>query len=391
LKKSVAIISPARFPGTAGDTANFMEIIDQLTSENIQPILICPKSPKSKSNNGNQYSKLKIIRIPCVPPRLKDLKNKIGIRQRISLLYFLLIESIVVIWTLKRTGVRSVFMRHSILTIQLPFILKVMGIKIVADGELVRDSLGSLVSGASLKILYWYELKAIRKYSYFKVSTNAHAKSLSLLGYPESQIVLIPVSVNIDRIPKFKVENIPPHTFGYFGVLERWQGVDILIESFKILASKISSARLYIIGEGSIEEELKKTVAKYELSDNITFVSPIPREDLWKQYFNKFQIVVIPRPKQNSSIDYVLPIKLVESLAAGKPIIAMDIPAMREIPSNAIVLASSSNPVHLAECMENLTSNTSFLTEISRNASSFASTFDIKVNIRRLSSILCGN
>lgn len=388
MARRVAIITPAKFPGSAGDTANFIEIMDQLIHENIQPLLICPKN-QDLDENG-RLANYKIIRIPYVPPRMKELKNKIGIWQRIKLLNFLLIEAVVVIWTLNRTGIRAVFMRHSILTIQLPFILKIMGVKIIADGELIEDSLKSHATRLGSKLLNRYERSAIRKYSYFKVSTKAHANNISSVGYPEDHILLIPVSINIDRIPRYEIDEIPPHTFGYFGGLEKWQGIDILIEGFAILKKKIPSVKLYIIGEGSVGAELKKIVDMHDLSDNVVFVGSISRECLWEQYFNRFRVVVIPRPLQHSSIDYILPIKLVESLAAAKPIIAMDVPVMREIPTDAIMLVSPSNPNQLAECMEKLSSDPALLKEFSKNARSVASNYDIKLNIRRLISTLCG-
>lgn len=382
MKKTFAIITPAKFPGSSGDTANFLEIINQLTSEDIKVVLICPKDG---NGDKNQISAgVEIIRIPCKPPRLKDVETGVGRWQVIKLLYFLLIESFVVIWTLKHKKIKSVFMRHSILTLQLPFILRSLGAKVVADGELASDLVTTTVGPLSSRIMNWYEKRAIQKYSYFKVSTKPHAESIVSLGFPEDRIVIIPVSINIDRVPKYDLREIPAYSFGYFGVLEKWQGIDILIEGFRILVKKIPSATLYIIGEGSMSETLKKTVENYELSNNILFVGAITRETLWGNYFKKFQIVVIPRPKQNSSIDYVLPIKLIESLAAGKSVVAMDIPIMHDVPENAIMLASSCTSAALAESMEKLSSDPLLLQQLSTNGRTFVSKYDIKTNIQHL-------
>src|SRR5947208_2151428 len=113
-KKEIVVISPAKFPGKAGDTANYSEIINQLSSDGFRVLLICPKSSDSNGTNFEIRSGVKIIRIPYEPPRLKQIKNSFKPKHYLQLLLFLFLESSIVLWTLTTKRIRHVFVRHSI-------------------------------------------------------------------------------------------------------------------------------------------------------------------------------------------------------------------------------------------------------------------------------------
>lgn len=381
--KTIGIITPARFPGTAGDTANYTEIINQMVSDGMRVVLVCP--PADGVVHENSLPKATILRIPFRPPRLEQIKTKISIRHYANALLFMVIESMTVMWIIKRNRIDHVFMRHGLLTMQLPFLLKLMGVRTIADGETVTDYLEHLhINKIVLGLLRRVEVSAVKAYSFFKVSSQSQAQSLQALGYPKDRVLVIPISINVDAIPRFTVEESPSNTFGYFGVLERWQGVDVLLEAFLLLVKKMPTAKLYIIGEGSMKEELKQKVRQAGLQEQIILVGGVTRNVLWNEYFKKFRVAVIPRPRQNNAVDFMLPIKLVESLAAGKPTIAVDIPIMKEIPSDSIYLIPSPDPSLLANAMETIASDEAMQKKYSLAAVSYAKKYDIRTNIEKL-------
>jgi glycosyltransferase involved in cell wall biosynthesis len=382
----IAIITPASFPGTAGDTVNYIEIMKQLIAEGHRITLICPSNDveidKVSQCNPNY---LQMKRIPFIPPRLVELRNGVSRRHYLRLLLFLASESLSLFWILARSDIRYAYMRHGFLTLQVPLILKLLRITTVADGELFTDSLHVLrLPNVFLKILKIYEHRIMKLYSRYKVSTRSHAERLIMAGYPKERIIEIPMSINIEEVPRFSIEQIPKHTFGYFGALEPWQGADILIRSFQSLLKKIPTATLYIIGEGSMKNSLKQLISRNSLNSNITLVDAVPRETIWAKYFPKFRVVVIPRPKMNNSIDFLPSIKLVEALASGKAVIATDIPAMREIPNEAVKLVAPDDIDSLSQAMESLTNDEVELYNYSSKALAAASNYDIRVNLKKL-------
>jgi glycosyltransferase involved in cell wall biosynthesis len=386
-KKKIIIITPSKFPGFAGDTANYTEIMNRLIDIGYEVILVCPRI-EDRQGSTFEPNNLSIVRIPFSPPRLQSIGQNNRLRTYVGIFLFLITESFTVIKVVARCRDASIFMRHSILTIHLPILLKILNRRVVADGEFVSDSLANLIHPFWYKLVSRMEKKLINLYSAFKVSTQGQARGLEEQRLLLGKIIIIPVSIDTDKIPKHPVDMIPRNTFGYFGVLEDWQGVKILLSAFKLVTKAVPDALLYVIGDGSSKQYLEQFALNNGLSKNVHFVGSMSRERLWHEYFQKFRVAVIPRPKLNNSIDHILPIKLVEAMAAGKPVIAMNIDVMREIPNNAILLVQHPDPILLAEAMETLVNDESKLREYSTAAIYAARCYDIKENITKLTDVL---
>lgn len=385
-KKRIAVISPSEFPGKTGDSVHFSVMINQLAAEGFKISLICPKIKSSDDKNGGFSSNIEITRIPFHPPRLKEITKKLGPKHYLDLFLFLFAESLTVLWVLATKRIKHVFIRHSILTIQLPVILKLAGTRVVADvAELVSASIKYEFNPNFLWLLKSFEKRTIKLYKCFKVQTNSQAKNLQKFGLPKEQIMVIPVCVKLSGIPRCLLEETPKHSFGYFGGLEKWQGVDLLLQAFKLLLKRMPEAQLYIIGNGSLENSIKQTLARNNLSSNVMMFNSVPSKILWNEYFRKFRIVVIPaNPPPSSNLDSNIPMKLVESFAAGKPIIVMDIPAMKEIPKNSVFVVPSPDPESLANSMETLSKNDEKMKEYSKTGISCSTNYDVKNTIKKV-------
>jgi len=229
-----------------------------------------------------------------------------------------------------------------------------------------------------------YEKKIVNYYNFFAVTSEGHSKNLQKIGFPKSRILVIPIGINLKKILKVSIDEIPEHTFGYFGVLEEWQGLDILLKGFQLLQKKIPKAKLYILGDGTLKSQLKKYVLNNGLSSNV-FFDTVSRDVLWNKYFKKFRIVVIPRPKQKDAAkDEIIPIKLIESIAAAKPTIVFDIPIMSTFPKNSLYVVKSSDSESLAISMEEFSSNEKKMKEFSENAYTASRNYDVKKVIKEL-------
>lgn len=393
LNRKIGIITPAKFPGTSGDTANYSEIINELVSEHFSVILVCPANPDSDTKNINSiFPGVTMVTIPQPPTRLAEVKNHIRIKDYLKFILFLLIESITVYRTMSKHRIKYVYLRHSLLTLHIPILLKLMRINTMADGELFSDALENikLIRYPVLKVLRVYEYSILRFYRKFRVSTSNQFKRLEKIGFQPEKIVLIPISINTAKIPKIPINSIPPHTFGYFGTLEAWQGVDILLKSFKLLLEKIPNATLYIIGDGSLRPSLMDLADDLKIRSNVIFVRGIPRELIWKKYFSKFRILVVPRPRLNNTYDSLPSLKIIEALASGKPVIATDIPAMRDLSNEIVYVVPPNDFSSLSSAMELLSKDEVQLLSRSSKALSYVQKYDITRNMARFIESLYG-
>ncbi len=114
---------------------------------------------------------------------------------------------------------------------------------------------------------------------------------------------------------------------GYVGRLEtagKEKGVRELLEAFQIVAQEEQQAKLVVVGgPNDLISEYQKNMAGYpvEFAGQVVYAK-IP------QYLRAMDVVVIPLPNDQHA-KTTSPIKLFESMAAGKSIIASDLPALR--------------------------------------------------------------
>jgi glycosyltransferase involved in cell wall biosynthesis len=115
----------------------------------------------------------------------------------------------------------------------------------------------------------------------------------------------------------------------YAGHLYAWKGVDVLLVALA-LAPGVQGL---IVGGHSAEPDLGRLRAlsnELGITDRVTFtglVEPARVPDLLR----RAAVLVLPNPASAISNRFTSPLKLFEYMAAGRPIVASDLPAIREI------------------------------------------------------------
>ena len=116
------------------------------------------------------------------------------------------------------------------------------------------------------------------------------------------------------------------------GRLQPSKGVFELIEIFRRLLEHHPDLGLTIIGEGDISEKLKEMIVKYGLQSKVMLTGSLPYQDVFK-FYRSSTIFVFPTKSE------VFPLVSIEAMACGLPVVASDIPALRESTGgNAILL-----------------------------------------------------
>ena len=165
---------------------------------------------------------------------------------------------------------------------------------------------------------------------------------LTIFQIDSQKIHVIPDAVRDDWL---NIKNEKEEYIFYAGSLKKWKGVDVLIKAMKYLPGE----KLLIAGNGEEFSNLQNMVKKENLQDRIKFLGYIPHTEIPK-FLSKAKILVLPNVEEDTSV-FTSPLKLFEYMAAGKPIVASDIPSLREIlkhEENAY-LVKPRNPIVLAE------------------------------------------
>lgn len=103
------------------------------------------------------------------------------------------------------------------------------------------------------------------------------------------------------------------------------KGFDLLIKSFAQFAYKNKEWTLDIVGEGSEREFLKKQIADYKMENRI-FLHPFTTNI--EKYYNSSSVYIL------SSRWEGFPLVLLEAMDSGFPIIASDLPIVKELFEN---------------------------------------------------------
>ena len=178
-----------------------------------------------------------------------------------------------------------------------------------------------------------------RRVTHRAVSVVAITKSLgefyAKLGVPENKILIAPDGVDLEQFNISDTKEGARKKLGlpvqekiilYAGHLYAWKGVDILA-----LAAPLLPENTNVIFIGGTEKDIKAFKSKYGSTKNVRILGKKPYGQM-PLYMRAADVLVIPNSaKDDVSRLYTSPMKLFEYMASGTPIVASDLPSVREI------------------------------------------------------------
>ena len=186
-----------------------------------------------------------------------------------------------------------------------------------------------------------------------------------------------------DKITDIEIEGVGDDDLVvmYAGGYRPWQGLDILFESIPHVSERIKNVKFVIIGGN--REDIEKEKKKLHGIDNLIFLEKRPW-DLMLSYFNKADILVIPRP--NWRINWTTPRKIGEYMAAGKTIVATDVGDHKRILlDNDCGIITECNPKSFADGLITALSDEELRKRLGSNAKrTVKDKFDWNILLRRV-------
>ncbi len=170
-------------------------------------------------------------------------------------------------------------------------------------------------------------------------------------GAPGERILVVPNGVNLTSFNpqvdgnavrrRYQVDG--KLVIGFSGSLKPWHGVDQLLHAFAGICRipvqhAEASPHLLIIGEGPQGETLRQLSREPGLEERVTFTGAIAHREM-PAYLAAMDIAVAPY--RSSDGFYFSPLKVMEYLAMGRPVVA---PRLGQIPS---LLQGSKEPCGL--------------------------------------------
>jgi len=218
-----------------------------------------------------------------------------------------------------------------------------------------------------------FHKKIWQRTKFLVVITSYLKTALVSQGLTADRVSVAPDGVNIDEFDPSVSQSearqktdLPPDKkivlyAGSF-YLRDWKGVDILLEAAKQLDK--DSLLVLVGGEKTEIENIKK---QYPLP-NLLLIERQPHHQI-PYYLKAADVLVLPNKKgETISEKYTSPMKLFEYLAAGRPIVASDLPSIREVLSEAeAMLVQPNDPKALADGIKKLLSDNGLAEKIARS------------------------
>jgi phosphatidylinositol alpha-mannosyltransferase len=172
-------------------------------------------------------------------------------------------------------------------------------------------------------------LAALRGADVVIASSRHWANALSALCADHAPIVTIPHGIHVDDAPIPAEADWPneARTHGYFGFVGRFKprdGADLLLRAFARIAAMVPE-HLVLGGDGEQRVELERLARELSIHNRVHFLGAVA--DRRRQYL-----------MQNASLGVVpsrgpetFAISALEFMAAGRPIVASDVPGLSEL------------------------------------------------------------
>jgi len=241
-------------------------------------------------------------------------------------------------------------------TLYMPIIIKLVANKIPIVFD-IADDLPMLFASSS-------QVPPMTRYLIGKISTTLLTLNARLsdaitvitpelaLKYelPRSKTSIIPNGVNVEffmtqcnesaRNEILKKFDIGENTIiiGYVGAIEHWIDFVPVLLALRAL-SKSVDIKLMIIGKGSGLKTLTNLVKSLNLEKHVIFVGTVNYENVPK-YVSAFDIGIAPF-KKNELTDTIMPLKVLEYLACGKPVIVTPLQSVVNALNGNVIYATT--------------------------------------------------
>lgn len=312
-------ISNSRIPTEKAYGIQIMKMCEAFATGGINITLILPTRKSSFSTEGDMYKYYKVKnnfslkRIWSFDPYFL-MKLPQGIYIKFQSFFFIISLFIFLLFHNKKNTI--FYTREEYL---LPLLL--------LFSKKVSWECHTLPSNIAFYKKYWKRLSGII------VLTSFLKEKLVSYGIDPNAIVVSPDGVDTEQFLSFSPTNreelgLPANKkiVLYTGHLYDWKGADILAQA----AEKLSKD-FCVLFVGGTPSDVRHFQKKYGVVSNIRIIGHVPYEQI-PSYLSCADVLVIPNSgKSVHSSHYTSPLKFFEYLTTTKPIVASDLPSLREI------------------------------------------------------------
>lgn len=202
------------------------------------------------------------------------------------------------------------------------------------------------------KFKHWLIKKSLLNARHIASTSYAMAEQVkSVLNNSKIDISITPFGVDLSTFVKTRIPfSSDVITVGIVKKLEKKYGIDLLIEGFSLAQTQLKSQKRYskyklklmIVGDGSLENELKELANSYNVLPQTNFVGLVDNNQV-VNYINEIDIFIVPSRIESFGVSAI------EALGCERPCIVANTGGLPEVLCDGItgkvVEAESANAI----------------------------------------------
>lgn len=272
-----------------------------------------------------------------------------------------------------------------------------LGIPVVTTNHAMPENLMDnlrLLAPFAKPIKYMLEAYGARFHSKADYVTLPTQSAIDMYSVHERVSVPMKAVSNGIDLSKFKPGSAKKSTYekfnlpldkpiiSYIGRVDAEKHLFALVESFKQIIQSGLECHLLIVGDGTDRSNLETLVNKYELDSKVTFAGKVSDEDLLDLH-HVGAVFCMPSPAELQSI------ATLEALANGKPVVAVDAGALKELCQNELngFLVKKDDSKNMAKSISKILKDKKLSEKFSKKSLEIAKSHDITTTLETFEEI----
>jgi len=182
------------------------------------------------------------------------------------------------------------------------------------------------------------ETWALKRASHVTTICQGLRNDIVARGIPVERVTVIPNAVDVES---FDLGGIPDAALkatlglsdstviGFIGSFYAYEGLDLMLDAFPKILSRLPDIRLLLVGGGPQDAALKAQAKQLGLEDKVVFAGRVPHHEV-QRYYDLIDVLAYPRHSMRLT-ELVTPLKPLEAMAQGRLLVASDVGGHREL------------------------------------------------------------
>jgi glycosyltransferase involved in cell wall biosynthesis len=255
---------------------------------------------------------------------------------------------------------------------------KLLGAKVILDvhdlmPELYQSKFSSRGRDTLIHFITWVERCSIRFADRAIAVSKPHLNTLIKHGNPEGKFIIF-LNLPDTKFSSNRTQAVSRKGGGfkiiYHGLVSRQYELDVVIQVLATIKKKIEGLEFRIIGQGEELPLISKLVNDLSMHDYVTIQDWLPPEEFIPMILDS-DVGIVPL-SDNASTKHAIPVKLLEYVALGKPVISSRTEAIQAYFDDSMIQYFTPGSIEeLTENIYHLYKNPDMREQLIRNADRF--------------------